>query len=222
MSELLKVSLSKKVVLKYELAANLPAIEADAAQLPQVVMNLIINASEAIGENRGVIGFATGVMECDSDYRQKTLFPGEEIAGGVYVYFEVSDTGCGINEETKAKIFDPFFTTKFTGRGLGLATVLGIARAHKGAIELYSEPDKGTTIKVLFPAIQQSAEKLQRPGAGVGTGQSFWWTTRSPSWMSAARCSGMWDSKSGRQRMVVKPWRSSASTRAILSVSCWT
>jgi two-component system cell cycle sensor histidine kinase/response regulator CckA len=162
MSELLKTSLSKKVVLKYELAANLPVIEVDAAQLPQIVMNLIVNASEAIGENRGVIGVSTGVMECDSDFRQRSFFPGEEFAEGDYVYFEVSDTGCGIDEETKGKIFDPFFTTKFTGRGLGLATVLGIVRAHKGAIELYSEPDKGTTIKVLFPAIQQPAEPLAR------------------------------------------------------------
>ncbi len=87
---------------------------------------------------------------------------GEDIADGVYVYFEVSDTGCGMDEETKGKIFDPFFTTKFTGRGLGLATVLGITRAHQGAIELYSEPGKGTTIKVLFPAIQQPAEPLAR------------------------------------------------------------
>jgi CheY-like chemotaxis protein len=125
-------------------------------------MNLIVNASEAIGENRGVIGVSTGVMECDSDFRQRALFPGEEFAEGDYVYFEVSDTGCGIGEDAKGKIFDPFFTTKFTGRGLGLATVLGIARAHKGVIELYSEPDKGTTIKVLFPAIQQSAERLAR------------------------------------------------------------
>ncbi len=159
-SQLLEVSVSKKAVLQYELAENLPAVEADAIQLPQVVMNLIVNASEAIGETSGVIGVSTGVMECDSDYWKKAFFPGEDIAEGVYVYFEVSDTGCGMDEETKRKIFDPFFTTKFTGRGPGLATVLGIARAHKGAIDLYSEPGKGTTIRVLFPAIEQLAEPM--------------------------------------------------------------
>ena len=160
MSQLLEVSVSKKVTLKYELAANLPTVEADATQLPQVVMNLMANASEAIGEKRGIVGVSTGVVECDSDYWKKAFFRSEDIAESVYVYFEVSDTGCGMDEETKAKIFDPFFTTKFTGRGLGLATVLGIARAHKGAIEVYSEPGKGTTIKVLFPAFHQPAKPL--------------------------------------------------------------
>ena len=170
MSQLLEVSVSKKAVLKYELAANLPAIMADAIQMPQIVMNLIVNASEAIGEESGVIGVSTGVMECDSDHLKKAFFAGEDIAEGVYVYLEVSDTGCGMDEETKEKIFDPFFTTKFTGRGLGLATVMGIARAHGGAIELYSEPGKGTTIKILFPAIQQPAEPL----AGEATPPKDW------------------------------------------------
>ncbi|MBW2716415.1 MAG: response regulator, partial [Deltaproteobacteria bacterium] len=154
MSQLLKVSVSKKAVVSYELAANLPAIEADAAQLPQVVMNLIINASESIGEKHGAISVSTGVMECDGSYWENTFFSSDDIAEGVYVYFEVSDTGSGMDEAMKQKIFDPFFTTKFIGRGLGLATVLGIARAHKGGIEIYSEPGRGTTIKVLFPAIQ--------------------------------------------------------------------
>jgi nitrogen-specific signal transduction histidine kinase len=162
MSQLLEISVSKKAVVKYELAANLPAVEADATQLPQVVMNLIVNASEAIGEKSGVIGISTGVMECDGDHEKNAFISSEDIAEGVYVYVEVSDTGCGMDGETKGKIFDPFFTTKFTGRGLGLATVLGIARAHRGAIELDSEPGKGTTVKVLFPAIQRPAEPLAR------------------------------------------------------------
>jgi PAS domain S-box-containing protein len=160
MSQLLEVSISKKAVVKYELAANLPAVEADATQLPQIVMNLIVNASEAIGEKSGVIRVSTGVMECDGDYRKNAFLSGEDIAEGVYVYFEVSDTGCGMDEETKRKIFDPFFTTKSTGRGLGLATVLGIVRAHKGAIEFHSEPGEGTTVRALFPAAQRPAESL--------------------------------------------------------------
>lgn len=161
-SELLEISVSKKVVLQYELAASLPAVEADAIQLPQVVMNLIVNASEAIGKNRGVIGISTGVLACDGDYWKQAVFSSEDISEGDYVFLEVSDTGCGMDEQTKQKIFDPFFTTKFTGRGLGLATVLGIARAYKGAIDLRSEPGKGTIIKVLFPAVQQPAQPLAK------------------------------------------------------------
>jgi signal transduction histidine kinase len=175
MSQLLEVSLKKKTALKYQLEADLPAVEADPIQLPQVVMNLIVNASEAIGEKSGVIAVSTRVMECDSDYWKGVFFSGEEMAEGVYVCLEVSDTGCGMDAETKVRIFDPFFTTKFTGRGLGLATVLGIIRAHKGAIELSSEPGKGTTIRLLFPAIQQPAEQMAREVAapdgwrGAGT-----------------------------------------------------
>jgi PAS domain S-box-containing protein len=162
MSQLMEISVSKKAALKYELAANLPAIEADPTQLPQVVMNLIVNASEAVGDKSGVIRVSTRVVECDSGYWDDAFFSGENIAEGVYVCLEVSDTGCGMDEATKAKIFDPFFTTKFTGRGLGLAIVLGITRAHKGVIELYSEPGRGTTIRILFPAIPQPAEHLPR------------------------------------------------------------
>ena len=175
MSQLLEVSLTKKTALKYQLEADLPAVEADPTQLPQVVMNLIVNASEAIGEKSGVIAVSTRVMECDSDYWKGVFFSGEEMAEGVYVCLEVSDTGCGMDAETKLRIFDPFFTTKFTGRGLGLATVLGIIRAHKGAIELSSELGKGTTIRLLFPAIQQPAEQMAREVAapdgwrGAGT-----------------------------------------------------
>ena len=160
MSKLLEVSVSKQAVLEYEFAANLPAIDADVTQLRQVVMNLVINASEAIGEKSGVIRVSTGAMECDSDYLNEHFFAGKDIAESVVVCLDVSDTGCGMDEETKGKIFDPFYTTKFTGRGLGLATVLGIVRSHKGVIETYSEPGKGTTIKVLFPASQQPAEAL--------------------------------------------------------------
>jgi CheY-like chemotaxis protein len=167
---LLEVSVSKKTVVRYELAPNLPAVEADATLLPQVIMNLIINASEAIGEKSGVIGVSTGTMECDGDHLSNAFFASKDIAKGTYVYVEVADTGCGMDEATKAHIFDPFFTTKFTGRGLGLATVLGLVRGHKGAIELYSEPGKGTTIKVLFPAIQ----RLPGPLRGEASSPTNW------------------------------------------------
>jgi two-component system cell cycle sensor histidine kinase/response regulator CckA len=151
LSTLLETTISKKVQLRLELTQDLPAISADIAQVQQVVMNLVINGAEAIGDQRGTVLVATGVQAIDEFYVQ-SLFASEGIAPGTYVYLEVHDTGCGMDEATKARIFDPFFTTKFTGRGLGLAAVLGIVRGHKGAMKVYSSPGKGTTFKVFFPA----------------------------------------------------------------------
>jgi len=157
MGHLLEVSISKKAVLKYNFADNLPPIDGDATQIRQIIMNLITNASEAIGDKSGVIALSTGAMECDRTYLDdvhEILRAGldEPLPESLYVYIEVADTGCGMDSETVKKIFDPFFTTKFTGRGLGMAAVLGIVRGHGGAINIYSEPGKGTTFKVLFPA----------------------------------------------------------------------
>src|SRR5690606_1971137 len=115
----------------FNFAANLPTIEADATQIRQVVMNLITNASEALGDKSGSITITTGVMYCDRAALSNMLID-EYIPEGDYVYLEIADTGCGMDEETATRIFDPFFTTKFTGRGLGLAAVLGIVRGHKG------------------------------------------------------------------------------------------
>jgi two-component system cell cycle sensor histidine kinase/response regulator CckA len=151
MGHLLSVSISKKVVLKYHFGQGLPAIEADATQLRQVVMNLIVNASEAIGERSGVISVTVGLAHCDASYLQ-TCLGAERLAEGDYVYLEVADTGRGIAPTDITRIFDPFFSTKFTGRGLGLAAVMGIVRGHRGAIKVYSETGKGTTFKLLFPA----------------------------------------------------------------------
>ncbi|MCX7047223.1 MAG: response regulator [Candidatus Sumerlaeota bacterium] len=153
MTHLLEVSISKKAVLRYNFFKNLPAVEADAAQMRQIVMNLVTNASEAIGEKSGTISISTGVMDVDREYLAGT-WQNEKLEPGRYAYFEVSDTGCGMDKEMIAKIFDPFFTTKFTGRGLGLAAVLGIVRGHKGALKVYSEVGKGTTLKILFPAVE--------------------------------------------------------------------
>jgi PAS domain S-box-containing protein len=160
MTRMLEVSISKKAVLKYHLAANLPAIAADATQVRQVLMNLIMNASEAIGERSGIISIATGAIRCDRSYLGETHLS-DDLAEGMYIYIEVADTGSGMTPEVRSKIFDPFFTTKFTGRGLGMAAVLGIVRGHKGAIKIYSELGRGTTIKVLFPAIEKTAVKSQ-------------------------------------------------------------
>ncbi|RME84870.1 MAG: response regulator, partial [Zetaproteobacteria bacterium] len=157
---------------RLDLADNLPPIYADPAQLRQVVMNLVINASEAIGEKSGAITIRTGVMHADEAYLRTTFVPEEKIKPGRYVFLEVSDTGSGMDAATMARIFEPFFTTKFTGRGLGLSAVLGIVRAHHGAIKVYSEPGKGTTVKVLFPVMEKEdptgeGERAAKRGSGL-------------------------------------------------------
>jgi len=156
MMHILEVSVSKRAAVRYDLAAELPAMEADANQIRQVLMNLIINASEALGEGQGVISIRTGALHCTVPYLAGT-YVAESLPEGLYVYAEVADTGCGMTPEVKQRMFEPFFTTKFSGRGLGMAAVLGILRGHKGAIEVYSEVGKGTTIKVLFPASGKAA-----------------------------------------------------------------
>ncbi|HUW59699.1 MAG TPA: PAS domain S-box protein [Candidatus Bathyarchaeia archaeon] len=151
MGRLLSASISKKAVLKYNCSPNLPLIHGDAAQLHQVIMNLITNASDAIGDEPGVITISTRTIMADRAYLSKT-FLNDNLGEGFYVCLEVSDNGCGMDTTTLPRVFDPFFSTKFAGRGLGLAAVLGIVRGHKGAIKVYSEPGNGTTFKILFPA----------------------------------------------------------------------
>ncbi len=174
MAHLLETVITKKAVLKFNFSPDLPLMEGDAAQIRQVIMNLITNASDAIGEKSGVITVTTGVMKADRRYLLKTYLD-DELPEGYYVYLEVSDTGCGMDRQTKSKIFDPFFSTKFSGRGLGLAAVLGIVRGHKGAIRVYSEPGKGTTFKVLFPCKEnlssQSRDNHSGPYSGLAHGE---------------------------------------------------
>jgi len=165
MVHLIDVSIEKNVVIKYHLAENLPLVEVDIAQLQQIVLNLITNANEAIENRSGVISFSTGIMHADEAYLHDS-FCDDGLAEGRFVYIEVSDTGCGMSEQTIKKIFDPFFTTKFTGRGLGMSAVLGIVRGHHGALRVYSEVGKGTTFKILLPASECSAiEELAGNGA---------------------------------------------------------
>jgi len=173
MANLLEVSISKSVALRYRFAASLPLIEADVTQVRQIIMNLIINASEAIGDQNGVITVSTGSMECSRSYLQEAYID-EALPEGIYVYLEVADTGCGMDEATRFKMFDPFYSTKFTGRGLGLAAVLGIVRGHKGTVKVISEPGKGTTFRVLFPAlahqlvsVEPSSDDAPSRGAGL-------------------------------------------------------
>ena len=168
MGHLLTVSISKKVVLKYHFSDGIPAVEADATQLRQVVMNLIVNASEAMGERSGVISVTVGLAHCEADYL-KGCFGADRLPVGDYVYLEVADTGHGMDRATLDRIFDPFFSTKFTGRGLGLAAVLGIMRGHHGAVRVYSELGRGTTFKLIFPASESSPARAHaRPTLSAG------------------------------------------------------
>ncbi|MFQ5519192.1 MAG: response regulator, partial [Mariprofundus sp.] len=150
MHSLLEVSIDKNVVLKLDLCETLPMVDADITQLQQVLMNLVINASEAIDKHSGIITVATGIMQVDDAYLKSAIHK-SGVTTGRFVYLEVSDSGCGMDAETRKKIFDPFFTTKFTGRGLGMSAVLGIVHGHQGLLNLYSEPNKGTTFKIALP-----------------------------------------------------------------------
>ncbi len=152
MTTLVRTSIPKSVEVTLDLASNLPVVEADVSQMQQVVMNLVINAAEAIGENAtGKVAIRTGTREISAAEAADLFRPHPGMAGP-YVEVEVTDTGAGMDETTKARIFDPFFTTKFTGRGLGLAAVLGIVKAHGGVIHVYSTPGQGATFVILLPA----------------------------------------------------------------------
>lgn len=158
MLHLLEASISKKTKIVCQLSDNLPPIQADTTQIRQVIMNLITNGDEAIGDKAGTITVSTGVIEYQEGMFQGSWMPGYQPKNGRYVYMEVSDTGCGMDDQTLARIFDPFFTTKFTGRGLGLSAVMGIVRGHRGTLDIKSVPDQGTTFKVLFPASSKRKE----------------------------------------------------------------
>jgi PAS domain S-box-containing protein len=169
MLQLLKVSISKCAMLKVNLPEEFPAVRANAAQIRQVVMNLITNASEALGEGEGVISVTVAQVRLGPDYNPPKLSQGD------YIRLEVSDTGHGMTEEIQAKIFDPFFTTKHAGRGLGLASVQGIVRSHGGTVNIVSAPGQGSCFEVLLPCTSQPArdtgDSLVPASAGeVGSG----------------------------------------------------
>jgi PAS domain S-box-containing protein len=163
MGDLLSVSISKKVSLRQDLQPGLPPVEADSAQFQQVIMNLVINASEAIGDQPGQVILRTR----SKSYSREELsagFPGQVLEPGPFVRMEVEDDGCGMDAETIGRIFDPFFTTKFTGRGLGLSAMLGIVRGHRAGIRVESTPGEGTIFTLLFPA-SESTVVLEAPEA---------------------------------------------------------
>jgi PAS domain S-box-containing protein len=163
MLSLLKVSITKHAMIKADLDENLPPIRANAAQIRQIVMNLITNASDAIHGRDGVIRVVTRRVIL----AEAAGNPSGTLAESNYVQLEVSDTGCGMSSETQAKVFDPFFTTKSAGRGLGLAVVQGIVRSLGGAIDLSSEPDKGATFRILLRAEATAASSNHAGTADV-------------------------------------------------------
>ena len=159
---LITTVISKKASLQLNLASDLPAIEGDSAQLRQVLINLLTNASEALGDRPGTIRLTTGTQLVGEGELASILLD-RCLRGGLYVFAEVVDTGCGMDQSTLSRIFDPFFTTKFTGRGLGLAAVHGIVRGHNGALQVQSEPGSGSVFRVLFPAVDRVVEDTRRP-----------------------------------------------------------
>jgi PAS domain S-box-containing protein len=172
-ARLLDVTVSKRIQLVRELASGLPAIFADGSQVRQVLLNLITNASEALGDSPGRIVLRTGSKDLDrADLGGYAL--GDRLAPGRYIHFEVEDNGCGMADGIRSRIFEPFFTTKFTGRGLGLAAVRGIVQGHGGALKVETSVDHGTRIRVVFPAssmpVQGKAERQPPTQCWCGSG----------------------------------------------------
>lgn len=160
MVRLIQSSMAKNIEIKMELMRGLPAIEGDIAQIQQVIMNIVINACEALDKKQGgVVTVKSMVQYCTEVYlrENQALNMCKE---GDYVCLEVADSGCGMDKETQTRLFEPFFSTKFTGRGLGMAAVLGIMRSHEGSILIDSVPGRGTTIQVLFPILSTHAADL--------------------------------------------------------------
>jgi signal transduction histidine kinase len=172
MNHLLDISKDRNVVLRMDLGEPGAIIKADATQIRQVVMNLITNAADAIGHRSGLITIRTGMTDATEGYFTGMVY-GEDVAPGHYGYIEVSDTGVGMDKAQVAKMFDPYYSTKHDGHGLGLAAMLGIVQGHNGAIQVYSEIGKGTTVKVLLPIAKEAFEipiehqELRHNGGGV-------------------------------------------------------
>src|SRR6185369_9089560 len=158
--DLFRTTVPKTISMTTKTAISLPAVSGDAGQLQQVIMNLITNAAEAIGSEPGSILIATGVQECDMELLQHSRLE-KKPPPGRYIAIDITDSGCGMDKETQQRIFEPFYTTKFTGRGLGMSSVMGIIKSHNGAILLYSEPGSGSTFKVLLPVISEQQDVIQ-------------------------------------------------------------
>ena len=177
-AKLLNVSISKKANLDLELGKDAPPFSGNPSQVRQVIMNLVINASESLGDKPGDITLSTGSAHFngtrfDGDQECSRLFPDEKRPMGRYTFFEVNDSGAGMDSTIMDKVFAPFFSTKFAGRGLGLSAVLGIVRANGGAISLTSTPGDGTTFRVYFPALAFPDQKSEKKGAASTPGTAW-------------------------------------------------
>jgi PAS domain S-box-containing protein len=159
-STLIRASISKKITLVIDVPEDCPLVEADRAQLQQLVMNLVLNGGEAIGDAAGTLTVRVRTEQF-TERRERPRAEGFPITSGDYVRIDVTDTGEGMDAETRSRIFEPFFTTKFLGRGLGLSAALGIVRGHRGSISVRSEPGRGTTFTVLLP-VQRELHRPQR------------------------------------------------------------
>jgi CheY-like chemotaxis protein len=164
---LLRSSILKHVDLRLDLGAGLPCVEADAGQMQQLIMNLVINAAEAITDQQGGTVLVRTSLQRVDETRVSMQLTGQELTPGSYVALEVHDSGIGMDEATQARIFEPFFTTKFVGRGLGLSAVSGIVRSHKGALNVTSSPGEGATFQVLLPAVSESRNAADSGATGT-------------------------------------------------------
>lgn len=161
-SSLLQASISKKATLRLKLDAHLPHVLGDRTQLRQILLNLVTNSSEALSDSGGQITITTGMQYLDAEALSQMIL-GRDAVQGDYVFLDVLDNGCGMDVVTSERAFEPFYTTKFTGRGLGLAAVQSIVRAHQGALSLTSQPGAGTRFRLLFPMIMPLTEIRTRP-----------------------------------------------------------
>ncbi|WP_020677239.1 GAF domain-containing protein [Geopsychrobacter electrodiphilus] len=175
MLRMLKSTINKNVVITSVLAEGLPEIQGDASQIRQIVMNLIINGGEAIGDEYGEIRVELAAVTIVGE-QLETDHLGKNILAGQYICLKVTDSGCGMNAETRQRLFEPFYTTKFSGRGLGMSAVLGIITAHKGALQVFSKPGEGTTFTVYLPVQRSEAtdenplpDVPMLPWQGIGT-----------------------------------------------------
>ncbi len=169
-ARLVQPSLSPKVTIVWDLDREPGFLEGDAGQLRQVVFNLLTNASDAMADGVGTITVRTEQVELLDAELDHTI-TGTRLAPGRYCLLEIADNGPGMDEPTSRQIFDPFFTTKFQGRGLGLPAVLGIVRGHRGAIQVHTSPGKGTSVRVLLPAVSQAVEHPAGNGGGPEAGR---------------------------------------------------
>jgi CheY-like chemotaxis protein len=168
MRDLLQASQGGRGTLELRLADDLPPVQADPTQMQQVILNLVTNAFEALESAAGSVRVSTHTLEADAD-SLADCFGVADPALGCYVTLEVCDTGAGVDPSDRARLFEPFFTTKFSGRGLGLPSVLGIVRAHGGAIQVDETPGGGTTFRILLPAAERGADPRAGNPGPMGT-----------------------------------------------------